>query len=278
MAASLNQNHLDTSTSNIQSQRTQAVILMEQAGLLEDLGQAEAAYERAVEADAIYTRIHQSTESNANDKFLYLFAKGQLLRLKSLNGDHIGAEKEFQSVAESAKQLANESPDDGNVVVPYCRLLYWSVSNQMLSNQEDPSIETRLRESIERLQSLSGKTRVASHIFAFAVAQRYLAEYLISKNQLEEAEQWFSGSSKSLAPLIKASPSPGYLSLMAEVQMSIAQIKLGANDITSAAAMLVQAKENQQRASQESPENINFKQTLQQIDAQLSKLQLTEVN
>ena len=265
-AASLNDKNLSQDSNSIQYLRTQSLILMEQAGLLEDLGKIESAIETALKADACLHRILHSVEKKSNDEIISLFLKAQLVSLISQSGDVERAEQAALETIEIARPIIDKSPDDGNLVVPYCRILIWSARNSFLANQQPSIAENRLAEATKRLVEVTSKTKIATHLYALVLGQRVRAEFCRRQGDNKLAEELISSANKTIDALIKASPSPGYIAMLADILLERARIKLATGDVPSAQGFIEQAQQYQLKACSESPESTQFMDSLREIE------------
>jgi hypothetical protein len=75
-----------------------------------------------------------------------------------------------------------------------------------------------------------------------------------------------SSANKTIDALIKASPSPGYIAMLADILLERARIKLATGDVPAAQGFIEQAQQYQVKACSESPESIQFMDSLREIE------------
>ncbi len=271
LAGALSNINLLRNDSGIGALRTQALIIMDQAGLQEDFGQLDDSIKLAKESESLWDTIRQSGDSKPTDVFLSMSSTAQLIDLLSQAGQTEEAANLAVVTIEQSRPLISKSLDDGNLVVPFSRVLYLSAQNLMLANTDSGVAGERLAQAEKFLGDLSSKTKVATHLSAFVTAQRIHATFWRLQGNLKKAEELIVPANKLSEALLKATSSPGYLTQLAEILRERSKIKLASNELEAARDFISQAQHKQQQACQESPENISFKNLLQTLDEEAKR-------
>jgi len=253
-------------------QRTIATIELEESGLLEDLGMDLASYEMAMSCIKRFDSFEHSDKKSANGDFLHLFARARVIKLMSGAGQYHEAEQYAQESIAMGRQVLDKNPNDGDILVPLARMLYRSAGNLLTAKEQTVIAGERLDEAVKRMTELASSTKLAPHISGLASALLYQARYYEVRNELSDADKSIMKSVQQINALVSKSPTPGYLSELAEILHEHAKIKIATGEKPAAIELLQQAKTRQEEACKQSPENVPFKTLLQSITALLDEM------
>ncbi len=271
-ALALNQQVLAKDPGSMNGLRTLAVIQSEQADLIEDLGMQEEAVKLARQANKTLDQILQSTEARPVDTALALGTRATLVNFLAESGDLQEVQALASATIQQFQASVDKSADDGGIVAPYCRILYWCAKSQMDANVNADESGAHLAEATARLKALTAKTKVASQLYVYASALRFEATYHRIHNNLAKSKASIDESQSSIEALLKATSSPAFLSLFAEIQLERARIELASNNPEAAKQALTHAVESQQSACDGSPEHVPFRKLLVLMQTELASI------
>lgn len=268
----LSNKNLNESPNSIPFKRTLATSQLETISLLDDTGKSEEALACAEKVAQAFRSFSDSPEVTEQDMFLKLLAEARIVQILGKLKRFEEAESNAISFIERAKPLVDAATNDSNLLIPYCRILFWSAENLMNSNTPPEIAEARFNEALSRIELLAKQGNIASIMNCHMDAQLYKGMWLLKQGRLAEADQILNSAATVSAQLVARSASHGYLYQNSRINFELGKTKQALNDIPAAKQHLDVAKAAMSRAAQDVPVVADYPRILKDIDAAIAQL------
>lgn len=264
--------NLIESPNSIPFKRTLATSQLETISLLDDTGKSEEALAYAEKVAQAFRGFSESPELTDQDKFLTLFAEARIVQILGKLKRFEEAESNAISIIDKAKSLVDAASNDSNLLIPYCRILFWSAENLMLSDTKPEIAEARLNEALSRIEPLAKQAKIASIMSCHMDAQLYKGMWLLKQGRLAEADQILNSAATVSAQLVARSASHGYLYQNSRINFELGKTKQALNDIPAAKQHLDVAKAAMSKAAKDVPVVVDYPKILKDIEATIAQL------
>lgn len=264
--------NLSESPNSIPFKRTLATSQLETISLLDDTGKSDEALAYAKKVAQAFRSFSDSPEVTEQDMFLKLFAEARIVQILGKLKRFEEAESNASTFIERAKPLVDAAANDSNLLIPYCRILFWSAENLMNSNTKLEIAEARFNEALSRIEPLAKQAKIASIMNCHMDAQLYKGMWLLKQGRLAEADQILNSAATVSAQLVARSASHGYLYQNSRINFELGKTKQALNDIPAAKQHLDVAKAAMSKAAQDVPVVVDYPRILKDIDAALAQL------
>jgi eukaryotic-like serine/threonine-protein kinase len=264
--------NLKVSPDSIPFKRTLATTQLETIGLLDDMGKSAEALVYAEKVAKLFRELAQIPDGNQQEKILALFAEARLIQILGKLKRYEEAESKALAFLEFAKIQMEATPDDINLLIPFCRILYWSAENLMTGNGDLNIAEQRLKDALSRIKPLETQVKLASVWTCSMDVELIYGIWLQKHARYGEADSMLTAASNLSSELVKVSALHGYLYQNSRINFELGKTKRALKDQDAARKYLEIAQNTIAKASEEVPVNVEYRRMLTEIQVELADL------
>lgn len=247
--------------------RATATIELEQSGLSTELLNLDVALSKAESSGRVFEELGKSSTPIATDDYLVLFCFARRVNLLHRLQKHREAKELAANAIPVGQALLKKYLDDGNVMLPYARLLYWDAEGGLDSDGVTEQGNAKIKASVDMLTALVAKLKRAGYLYGLGEALRVQARFLRKQMIYDKANEALSRSRSELEFLLKYSETADHYDVLAKTLAETAALRRDTGDKAAALEMIKLAIDHESKALKLSPANADIKQfagTLQQ--------------
>jgi tetratricopeptide (TPR) repeat protein len=250
-------------------QRTKATIELEQIGVFSEKMDLEGAFEKTASCEKAFLTLRGSDKAVPNDDFLYLFAAARKIQLLHRLGRHSVAKEAATAAIPIARALKDKRREDGNITLPYARMLFWSAEGMLEADGVSAETTARIEQALEILEGLTKRNASLGYSYALGEAQRVSAINFRKQMKYSEAEAALVSAQSRLENLLKASSTGDHHDVLAKTIVEFAALRKSTGDLAGAIELLKRAQSLESEACKLSPHSVEMKRFGERIGEEL---------
>jgi eukaryotic-like serine/threonine-protein kinase len=249
---------------NIDFQRLMATSNLEIAGLLEELDAIENAASAAGTCVNIYQSLRRTNQLTEADLAPLLFGLARQIRLMHLLERREEAEQLATAHISLGRQILEQHPNDPNLILPFSRILYWSVAGQIEAGDLTAIDHQRLTEAIALSEPLVDSDPSGRYRRNLGEAYLVYGRLLRCQGSLEQAESALAKAEQPFQQLLVQQRSANNLDALGRILRERSLLKRDQGDSDASAKLIAKAVQLQTEAVELSKESIQLKKHLEQ--------------
>lgn len=235
---------------------------LEMAGLLEELDDLPEAMNAVRRCSDLLEPLRKENRLSARDLPIYLYARSRQIRLLHLLEQHQEADRLSSEVTTVSRKLLGQNPDNPNLILPYTRILYWSVDGLIEGGDLAAIDQQWLTEAIELSEQWSQSDPSGRYRRNLGEAYLVRGRLLRRLGMLEQAESSLVDAARVFEQLIVEQRTADNLDALGRTLHEQALMKRETGDTKSSLELLKRAVSLVEESLQRSPESVPTRKRL----------------